>query len=221
MALKDSRLKELCGVLDDLPLSLWGFADIAGLHPLADEFPWALSMALSYTPAFEAYDEQRYHVLLHDKRDELNSILDTISTFLRQARIHHYVSPDAGQDNTTLMNRFPHKLAATRAGLGWIGKNCLLVTRESGPRVRLGAILLDADVPVNEAVTESECGECRLCVEACPYECLHDVNWRPGMERAELFDAFLCHNRRNDFIRSIGRKHECGLCLLACPIGKA
>ncbi len=221
MAIQDSRLRELRDLLDNLPISRWGFADISGLHPLAEEFPKALSLALSYNPGFDSYNEEQFHVLLHGISDEFNEILDTVTDFLRQARIHHYVSPDTGQDNTTLTNKFPHKLAATRAGLGWIGKNSLLVTGEFGPRVRLGAILLDIKLPANDPTTESECGVCELCVEACPYGCLRNVEWYPGLERTELFDPFLCHHKRNEFIKAIGRKHECGLCLLACPVGRA
>ncbi|MBW2623685.1 MAG: hypothetical protein JRD68_12335 [Deltaproteobacteria bacterium] len=100
MAIRDSKLRELRGLLDNLPLSKWGFADTSGLHPLAEEFPKALSLALSYEPDFDLYDEQRFHVLLHDKRDELNGILNAVSEFLRQAHIPHFVSPDTGQDNT-------------------------------------------------------------------------------------------------------------------------
>lgn len=221
MAIQDSRLRELRGFLDNLPISKWGFADISGLHTLAKDFPRALSLALSYNPGFDSYNEEEFHCLLHGKSEELNEILQLLSEFLRQAHIRHYVSPDAGQDNDTLMNKFPHKLAATRAGLGWIGKNSLLITKEYGPRVRLGAILLDADLPDGEPITDSGCGECELCVEACPYGCLRNVEWYPGLERTELFDPFLCHNKRNEFTKDIGRKHECGLCLLACPVGKA
>ena len=41
----------------------------------------------------------------------------------------------------------PHKTVATRAGLGWIGKNCLLVTKEYGSAVRLSSLLTDAPLP--------------------------------------------------------------------------
>ncbi len=221
MAIQDLNPRDLRSLLDNLPISKWGFADISGLHPLAEDFPKALSLALSYTPEFDSYNEEEYHALLHGKRNELNEILQLLSEFLRREKIPHFVSPDAGQDNDTLMNRFPHKLAATRAGLGWIGKNSLLITKEYGPRVRLGAILLDYDLPVHGPVTTSGCGECELCVEACPYDCLHNAEWYPGMNRTELFDPFLCHHKRNEFIKDTGRKHECGFCLLACPVGRA
>ncbi len=114
---------------------------------------------------------------------------------------------------------FPHKLAAIRAGLGWIGKNSLLITKKYGPRVRLATLLVDYDLPYNEPVTTSQCGECKICAEACPYDCINNVNWYPGILRKELFDAHLCSSKREAFRSSIGHKHECGLCLLACPFG--
>ena len=47
----------------------------------------------------------------------------------------------------TLKSVFSHKLAAHLSGLGWIGKNCLLITPDFGPRVRFVTILTDAPLP--------------------------------------------------------------------------
>jgi epoxyqueuosine reductase QueG len=118
------------------------------------------------------------------------------------------------------MATFPHKLAATRAGLGWIGKSSLLVTPRHGPRLNLATLLIDVDLPCGDPVTTSKCGECVDCVDACLYHCILGVNWHPGMPRDDLLDAHLCSAKREAFRSAIGHKHECGLCLLACPFGK-
>lgn len=61
------------------------------------------------------------------------------------------------------------KAWAVEAGLGWIGKNSLLVTREFGSLVLLGEILIDDEVDNYDApFKESRCGDCRLCMESCP-----------------------------------------------------
>ncbi|PKN37491.1 MAG: hypothetical protein CVU62_07095 [Deltaproteobacteria bacterium HGW-Deltaproteobacteria-2] len=57
---------------------------------------------------------------------------------------------------------------AYEAGLGSIGKNGLLITKEFGPRVRFLAILTSADLDPGKPVKENYCSECDLCVEACP-----------------------------------------------------
>jgi len=95
---------------------------------------------------------------------------------------------------------FPHKLAATRAGLGWIGKSSLLVTPEFGPRVRLQTILLKAELLANEPITESRCGTCDACAKACPYGCIHNTLWQPGIDREALFSPFDCSRKREEFI---------------------
>jgi hypothetical protein len=70
---------------------------------------------------------------------------------------------------TTLRHDFSHKMTATHAGLGWIGKTDLLVSQDFGPRVRLASLLVD--YPLKDAgtpVTESRCGSCRICVTHVP-----------------------------------------------------
>lgn len=61
------------------------------------------------------------------------------------------------------------KAWAVEAGLGWIGRQSLLITREYGSTVLLGALVVcdDAD-SYDEPYTGDGCGECRRCIEACP-----------------------------------------------------
>lgn len=61
------------------------------------------------------------------------------------------------------------KSYARRAGLGWIGRNSLLVTPDYGSMLLLGELVIDEDVDVYDEPREFVgCGECRRCVEACP-----------------------------------------------------
>lgn len=61
--------------------------------------------------------------------------------------------------------------------------------------------------------------ECDVCVRACPYDAIHNALWTLRKNRDDLIDAFKCSRKREEFIPIIGHKHECGLCLLACPVG--
>lgn len=61
------------------------------------------------------------------------------------------------------------KSYARRAGLGWIGRNSLLVTPEYGSFVLLGELVVNEEVDEYDAPREFiGCGECRRCIEACP-----------------------------------------------------
>ena len=60
------------------------------------------------------------------------------------------------------------KVWAARAGLGWIGKNSLLITPTMGSYVNIGELVTDAECDVYDRPIENQCGECKKCVEACP-----------------------------------------------------
>lgn len=110
-----------------------------------------------------------------------------------------------------------HKLVANLAGLGWIGKNCLLITKY-GPRVRLTTILTDAPLEAGSP-TEGGCGDCRSCVDACPAGAFTGVSFDSRDDRSVRFRASLCTDYTGKREKQFGTG-TCGLCVYACPIGK-
>ncbi|MGQ9629003.1 MAG: 4Fe-4S double cluster binding domain-containing protein [bacterium] len=117
---------------------------------------------------------------------------------------------------------FPHKTAATRSGLGWIGKSALLITPQYGPRVRLATILTDMPLDVGTPIEGSRCGDCDLCVRACPASAISGNEWRAGRPREEFYDARACRDMARKLSgEMIGEDVAiCGICIAACPVGK-
>jgi epoxyqueuosine reductase len=115
---------------------------------------------------------------------------------------------------------FQHKTAATRAGLGWVGKNCQLLTQPWGPWVRLGTVLTDALFEPAAPVEKSLCGKFTKCIEACPAKALIGGIWRPGVERDIILDAWACDRYKKNHFHKFHGGHNCGICTQACPIGQ-
>ena len=121
-----------------------------------------------------------------------------------------------------LKTRLSHKMVATRAGLGWIGKSDLFISNAFGPRLRLVSIL--TNTPLENAalpVEKSRCGNCKLCMDRCPAKAIKGKLWDISVKREEFFDAFKCREK----CREYGEKYlkmnvrVCGICVAVCPHG--
>ena len=122
-------------------------------------------------------------------------------------------------DDERICAVFSHKLAANLAGLGWIGKSCLLVTPEAGPRVRWSTVLTDAPLKVTGEPLEIQCENCDKCVEICPVNAFTGEPFRGNEPREVRYDARKCeeyHYNSEDH----SEWNVCGLCIYACPHGK-
>ncbi len=125
-----------------------------------------------------------------------------------------YIIPDG-----KLYGELSHKMIANLAGLGWIGKSCLLITPEYGPRLRWATLLTDYDLKTENNPVKSQCNNCRLCVEKCPSQALNDVEFRPEDSRSVRYDAYKC-SEYFDKLEKMNRPRLCGLCVKVCPWGK-
>jgi len=135
------------------------------------------------------------------------------------------IPPDSHRQEGSFIARlfhlFPHKTAATCAGLGWIGKSGLLISREFGPRLSWATVLTDAPLPLNPyPVISSGCGDCRCCVEACPSGAIRDVHWKRSAEYKPLIDVDRCMGQLKKNKERYGY-FSCGICVLVCPQGRS
>jgi epoxyqueuosine reductase QueG len=88
----------------------------------------------------------------------------------------------------------PHKTVALRAGLGFIGKNNLLVTEKYGCAVVLGKVLTAAPFATTKSVfpKKPKCGDCKICVDICPTKALHGKIWTSKTTRDKIMVRKLC-----------------------------
>lgn len=100
-----------------------------------------------------------YHKVLKDK---LHQLLDLIRKEFGHVEGRAFVDSAPVQE----------KAWASRAGLGWIGKNSLLVNPKFGTFVFIGELIVDLElVPTSEKV-EDRCGNCTRCIDACPNQAI-------------------------------------------------
>lgn len=125
----------------------------------------------------------------------------------------------ASQSVEGLQGLFPHKKAAVRAGLGYIGKSCLFISRRFGPRVRLGTVFTDAPLDTLCMEQKSLCGDCDICSKACKAMAIKNVNFENNMTREDIYDAKACSDYMKNEFKNIGRGAVCGVCMRVCPKG--
>jgi epoxyqueuosine reductase len=205
--------------------SLVGFADLKEIDSKAhDGFPYGISIAVALNPRIMSaikegptrayYDE---YVRVNDKLDNLGQ---AAAAWLKEKGFQAQACPATfEEDKANLAAKLPHKTVATRAGLGWIGKCALLVTKKYGSALRLNTVLTDAPLNAGKPVNDSLCGHCTHCIDACPARAHTGEIWRAGMPREALYDA----NKCRDMARGLSKKSFgeaisiCGLCIVACP----
>lgn len=96
-----------------------------------------------------------YHKLMRKRLTGLAARID------RELAPHHY---RAFVDSAPVLERG----FAERAGLGWIGKNTLLLNRTAGSLFFLGEIYTDLELPVDQPQEQGHCGRCQACLDVCP-----------------------------------------------------
>ena len=215
--------QELRDVFSNHPEIIYGFTDIP-YSPYADEYASALVFAVPYgeqlTP--ETYTEPGFERGIQMARGVLEGVVAEIEDALRRNETKYWIPPVAQEDEKELRALFSFKTAAARAGIGWFGKNDVIITERYGPRVRLSAILIDGVFEYGRPFTESRCPDgCVRCVDICPCRALKNRRWTVDMDRSEIIDYQKCNRMRSAFIKKLGRKSACGLCLAACPFGQS
>lgn len=224
--------KELESFARNLGADLFGVADLAAARAFIrvqggehiGKFPRGISIGIYLLDA--VVNELLHHedpsaiFTYRGLWDSVNASLDRIALSMakrvQEMGFKAYPIPASQTINQTrLEGAFSHKLAAHLSGLGWIGKSCLLITPDHGPRVRLATVLTDMPLQPGEPLA-SCCGDCRQCVDICPAKAFTGVPFNPSEPRDVRFKANLCNEYIGRRTRLLG-EGICGLCVYVCP----
>jgi epoxyqueuosine reductase len=191
------------------PARLWDRARsvvMLGVNYGPDSDPMAL-LEQRTSGNISVYARNRdYHELIKGKLKDLAGLLSRRAN----AEVKVFV------DTAPLME----KPLAEAAGIGWQGKHTVLVSREFGSWLFLGAILTDAELPV-DAPHEESCGSCRRCLDICPTNAFP----APFQLDARKCLAYLNIEHKGPIPREYrvamgNRIYGCDDCLAVCPWNK-
>ena len=215
--------EELFSLLREKGAVLVGAADMAGFveGPCTTGVSVAVPVPRHIVEDLKTAPTKEYLEMYGILNARLDDMVEAGAAFLRENGYQAVANTTkvTPWNRTELQTVLPHKTAATRSGLGWIGKNCLLVTKAYGGAIRISTILTDAPLPVDAPMEESQCGKCTKCVEACPGGALKGVNWKAGMGREEIMDSQICLKTQPEIMKAAtGVEADiCGKCYAVCP----
>ncbi len=150
-----------------------------------------------------------YHTILREKMAALISRIQTILGPESQAKFEPMV--DTGQ--------LVDVAVANRAGLGFIGKNGLLITKEFGSFVYLGEIITDLKFEPDTPIP-CQCGDCTRCIDACPVQALLG-NGQMNAQRCLSYQTQTKGMMADEFRPKIRNViYGCDICQVACPFNR-
>lgn len=214
-----------------LGINLIGFANVDRWSKYADvdaEFypqsiwPWSktvISLAVQiYLPMIETTPSVVYSELYNTTNRFLDEAAYRLANFLNGLGYRaHFFPRDCYGDISVLVKKpeaaFSHVIAGKYAGLGTIGMNHTLLTKEYGPRVRLVSVITDAEVTPDRMLRKELCIKCGLCAKKCPMQAF-TANKDVIIANMDKHKCAKYHQKlKNEF------RYPCGVCTAVCPIG--
>jgi epoxyqueuosine reductase len=224
LAVKKKNLtqEQLGKLILDGGADLFGVADLTKVKTddflldskLLAKFPFAISIAKKLSEAIlEEIVDHPTKLYFHHYRT-INMFLDQLATRIAGEieKAGYSALPIPASQIVDWQNQkahLSHKRIAEAAGLGWIGRNNLLVTPEFGAKVRLVTILTDMPLTAASGRRLADCGECFECISVCPAQAIK--------ERKEDFDHITCFEKLKEFQKKgYSSQYICGVCVKVC-----
>lgn len=220
--MKEDNYNQLKDIALAEGMSLFGVAKfndnlrqkVIGISPeIIGNLSFAISLGFTLSDSvIEDIKDHPTQLYLHHYR-QVNYLLDRVAVLLSnfiQKKGYQALPIPASQviDWEHQRGHLSHKLIASEAGLGWMGRNNLLVTAKWGARVRLVTILTDFPLLTNEKL-KVDCGNCYRCLEVCPAGAIG--------EKREDFNHLACFEQLKKFRKECNIGHYiCGICVKAC-----
>ena len=134
-----------------------------------------------------------------DKEHETDDIADWLAEYILCKGYRAYSqseksnSHNGNYDEKNYASSLPHKTIARLAGIGYIGKNNLLINEKFGCAFSMCTVLTDAPVVTEEyQLVPSKCGDCDICKQVCSDNVIYGHEWSETTNREGVVDIFKC-----------------------------
>jgi epoxyqueuosine reductase len=182
----------------------------------AARFPWAKSVIVILVPyAAERPDASAgslsHHLARYALGDDYHEVLDRILREIehalpREVKTWRYVDTGPLSDRSY----------AAQAGLGWIGKNGMLIDEERGSYFFIGTLLTSLENDIASATVADRCGACTRCIDACPTHAILP-NRTIASERCISYATIEHRGPLPENLTLAGNAFGCDICQEVCP----
>lgn len=174
-----------------------------------------ISLGYDYLPLLPQPQDNTYKISKYAYGKDYHKVIKK-----KLIALLHFINEEIGEvhgrafvDSAPVME----KAWAQKSGLGWQGKNSLILNRKKGSQFFLAELILDLDMEETEP-TKNLCGSCNLCVQSCPTDALHT----PFQVDAKRCISYLTIELKNEIPSEFKGKMEdwifgCDICQDVCP----
>ena len=158
----------------------------------------------SYLISAYAYGRDYHDVI----REKLNILIVKLKEKVPEISIRGFV------DSAPVLER----AWATRAGIGWIGKNSMLISKKNGSYFFISELITDLELEYDQPMGGDYCGDCSRCIDACPTGAIMDLK----VVDANKCISYLTIENKGEIPEGFKGKYEkwifgCDICQQVCP----
>lgn len=197
--------------------------DIEAEYRPKNIWPWCRTVIVMAVQIFPSMIETTPSVVYSELYNTTNRYLDEsayrMANFLNRLGYRaHFFPRDCYGDISVLVKKpeaaFSHVIAGFYAGIGTIGMNHTLLTKEYGPRIRMVSVITDADITPDKMLDRELCIKCRRCVKNCPMQAFtpREDSLAAHMDKHKC--AKYHQQLKNEY------RYPCGVCTAVCPVGE-